>query len=161
MGGGSGGVSRLGVSWPLWKRGTSERTFLVPNVHRTNCTIPGRTELQAGGGTGVWTAELWQKPTLGQIQVVMGEGTQGKPKSVSHNPPVLVYLLLQRSKLENLVSFSFLCGKLLSWAFVLSEFCVCALVLFFLLGKEEVANAELVSETLFSIGLCVALCNSL
>lgn len=98
--------SRLGVSWSPWKQGAFERTFLAPDVHRTNFTIPGRTELQAGGGTGLWTAELWQKPTVGYVQVVTGEGTQGKPKSISHNLPVLVYLLLQRCKPKNSVSIN-------------------------------------------------------
>lgn len=55
----------------------SERTLPTPDLHRTNCTIPGTEELQAGGGTGLWVAELWQKPTLGHVQGGYRRGDTG------------------------------------------------------------------------------------
>lgn len=92
------------LHWSPWKLGMSEGTLPTPDLHRTNCTIPGTAELQAGDGTGLWMAELWQKPTLGHVQGITRDGRQGIHKSISHNPPVLVYFLLQRSKPKNSVS---------------------------------------------------------
>lgn len=57
------------------------------------------------------------------------------------------------------VSFSFLHGRLFSWAS--SGFCTYAPVLVFLLGKEEVANTEHFSEMFLSFALDVFLSYSL
>lgn len=82
----------------LWENISCSR-FEQDKLHH-----PQQSRAPAGDGTWLWMAELWQKPTLGHVQAVMGEGTQGISKLTSHNPPVLVYLLLQRSKAKNLVS---------------------------------------------------------